>query len=151
MVVTWDFAEPPIAMRARVGEMSTRVLVRVRRWAPTCLAALFIGSGTLHLVVPERFLPLVPGGLPARDAIIIVSGVAELLCAGGLLSGARWASPASVLLLLAVFPGNVAFAVETTADTASSRVLVAIAWARLPLQVPLVWAALQARASRPPQ
>ncbi len=127
--------------------MCTRFLVRVRRWAPTGLAALFIGSGTLHLLVPDRFLPLVPGGLPARNAIIVTSGIAELVCAGGLLFGARWASPASALLLFAIFPGNVAFAVGVTADSASSRLLVIAAWARLPLQLPLVWAALQARDS----
>ena len=118
---------------------------QLRRWAPTGLAALFLASGTLHLVRPGRFLPLVPIGLPARDAIILTSGIAELVCAGGLLSGARWAGPASALLLIGVFPGNVAFAVATTADAASSRLLVAAAWARLPLQAPLIWAALQAR------
>jgi uncharacterized membrane protein len=117
----------------------------VRRWAPRGLAALFIGSGTLHVVRPDVFQSLVPDALPARDAIILISGLAELVCAGGLLLGARWAGSASALLLLAVFPGNVAFALGTTADPTSSRLLVAAAWARLPLQVPLVWAALQAR------
>ena len=90
------------------------------------------------------FLSLVPDALPARDAIIATSGLAELVCAGGLLTRARWAGPASALLLVAVFPGNVAFAVGATADPASSPLLIAAAWARLPLQAPLIWAALQA-------
>ena len=125
--------------------MSTEPLARIRRWAPTGLAALFVVSGTLHLVRPAFFEPLVPGALPARDVIIMTSGIAELVCAGGLLTGTRWAGAASALLLVAVFPGNVAFAVGTTADPAASRLLVIAAWVRLPLQVPLVWAALQAR------
>ena len=125
--------------------MSTEPLARIRRWAPTGLAALFVVSGTLHLVRPAFFEPLVPGALPARDVIIMTSGIAELVCAGGLLTGTRWAGAASALLLVAVFPGNVAFAVGTTADPAASPLLVIATWVRLPLQVPLVWAALQAR------
>ena len=51
----------------------------LRRWAPSFVAALFVGSGTLHLVRPESFISLVPSGMPARDAVILVSGVAELI------------------------------------------------------------------------
>jgi len=133
------------AIRARVGVMKMVSLTRIRRWAPTGLAALFAMSGTLHLVRPESFESLVPGVLPARDLIIMTSGIAELVCAGGLVTGARWAGTASAWLLVAVFPGNVAYAVTTSADPAASTLLVAAAWVRLPLQIPLVWAALQAR------
>ena len=118
---------------------------RVRRWAPTGLAALFTGSGILHLVRPAVFLPAVPAMLPARDAIVLGSGIAELVCAGGLISGQRWAGPVSAALLVAIFPGNLAVAVATAADPGASRLAVAAAWARLPLQAPLIWAALQAR------
>jgi uncharacterized membrane protein len=83
--------------------------------------------------------------MPAGGAVIAVSGVAELVCAAGLLARARWAGPASTILLVAVFPGNVAYAIRVTADPASTSWLVAAAWLRLPLQVPLIWAALQAR------
>ena len=118
---------------------------RVRRRAPTGLAALFIGSGILHLVRPSVFLPAVPSRLPARDAIILTSGIAELVCAGGLLSGKTWAGRASAALLVAIFPGNLVVAFATAADPGASRLAVAAAWARLPLQAPLIWAALQAR------
>lgn len=125
----------------------TRPISRLRRLARFGLGALFVGTGTLHLARPELFQSLVPAGLPAPDLIILASGVAELACAGGLLSGSRWAGPASALLLLAVFPGNVAFALTTGADPGASSLLVAAAWARLPVQVPLIWAALQSRPS----
>ena len=120
-------------------------LARIRRWAPRALGAVFLVSGTLHLVRPQIFLPLVPDALPARDAIVLVSGIGELICAAGLLSGARWAGPASAALLVAVFPGNISFALSAATDASAPRWLVAAAIARLPLQVPLVWAALQAR------
>ena len=94
---------------------------------------------------PETFIPLVPSGMPARDAVILVSGVAELICGAGLLARAGWAGPASALLLVAIFPGNLAFALDTAADGTAQPLLVVATWARLPLQVPLIWAALQAR------
>ena len=118
---------------------------RIRRAAPFALAALFLGSGTLHLVRPSAFGSLLPDGMPAGDLVIAVSGVAELVCAVGLLGRARWAGPASAILLVAVFPRNVAYAVRVTGDPASAPWLVAAAWLRLPLQIPLIWAALQAR------
>ncbi len=105
---------------------------------------MFVASGTLHLFRPAVFLPLVPDAMPAREAVVLVSGIAELVCAAGLLTRAPWAGPASALLLCAVFPGNVIFAVNASRDPGSSSALVAAAWARLPLQLPLVWAALQA-------
>lgn len=121
----------------------------LRRLAPIGLASLFCVSGVLHLVRPAIFAALIPRGLPAPGAIIAASGVAELVCAVGLLSGRRWAGSASALLLLAILPGNVTMAVDLARDPTASPSLVALAWLRLPLQLPLIWAALQARAGGP--
>lgn len=90
-----------------------------------------------------------PTGLPAPGAIMLASGIAELVCAGGLLAGKRWAGAISAVLLVAIFPANVTMAFATAADPDSSRRARFAAWARLPLQVPLVWAALQARRFEP--
>jgi uncharacterized membrane protein len=124
--------------------MATDPSARLRRWAPTGLAVLFALSGTLHLVRPGLFQSLVPAALPQRDAIVAVSGLAELVCAAGLFGRAGWAGPASALLLIAVFPGNVKMAMDAVADPGASRLLVAATIVRLPLQLPLIWAALQA-------
>lgn len=121
-------------------------MVRLRRVAPDALAAVFALSGVLHLVRPSGYEALIPPFMPAPGAIIAVSGVAELACALGLLRRDRWAGRASVGLLVAVFPANLWFAIATTADAAAAPWLVAGAWLRLPLQVPLIWAALQAHA-----
>ena len=128
--------------------MSGRPLDHIRSGAPVCLAALFGVSGVLHLVRPGRFLPLVPEVLPARTAIVLGSGVAEIACAAGLLTRARWAGMASALLLVAVFPGNVSFAIHATRTPSRSPLLLVAAWVRLPIQMPLIWAALQARRRR---
>jgi uncharacterized membrane protein len=125
--------------------MTKTRFARTSRWAPTGLAALFLASGTLHVIRPSLFLPLVPRAMPSRDAIVLASGVAELVCAAGLITKADWAGRASAVLLCAIFPGNVIFAVDVSRDPESSKALIAAAWARLPLQLPLVWAALQAR------
>ena len=117
----------------------------VRRFAPDALAALFAVSGVVHLVRPSVYEALIPPSFPAPGAIIVISGIAELVCAVGLVRRARWAGPASAGLLVAVFPGNVWFALSTTADPTAPSVLVAGSWLRLPLQVPLIWMALQDR------
>lgn len=121
---------------------------RARRIAPTALAALFLGSGTLHLLRPGVFARAVPTALPAPRAIIALSGIAEILCGIGLVARAPWAGPVSAALLVAIFPGNVAMAFATSADPGASRLARVAVWARLPLQAPLVWAALQARTPR---
>ena len=55
--------------------------------APTArlVTAMFAGSGVLHLVRPQIFEPIVPRVLPAHRELVLVSGVAEIACAAGLL------------------------------------------------------------------
>lgn len=94
---------------------------------------------------PDLYLPLMPDVLPAHEALILISGAAELVCAAGLIGNTRWAGPASAALLLAILPANIHFALATATDPGAPAWLVAGAWLRLPLQVPLIWAALQDR------
>lgn len=112
------------------------------------LAGLFAVSGTVHLVRPQVFEPIVPRALPARRELVYASGVAELLCAAGLLvprtrTLAGWASAA---LLVAVFPANVAMARQIRRR--GSAPLTAAAVLRLPLQVPMIRTALKATRGR---
>lgn len=115
------------------------------------LAALFLVSGTTHLVKPEVFEPLVPRALPTPRRLVHVSGVAEVACGLGLLHPRtrRVAGWASAALLLAVFPGNVQMSVSHGRRAArrqdtTSRATFAATVARLPLQLPLIRAALRA-------
>lgn len=123
----------------------------LRRWAPRGLAALFAFSGIVHLVRPQTFTPTVPRVLPRPTAIVYLSGVAELACAAGLAAQSRWAGTASAALLLAVLPANVQMALDASAgEGAAGRTKAAVLWARLPLQAPLIWAALQSRRHKQP-
>ena len=108
------------------------------------LALGFAVSGTVHLAKPEVYLPLMPRWVPAHKEVILASGVAEIACAAGLAVPAtrRVAGWASVLLLLGVYPGNIKMAVDAS-RTRSTRFKV-LAYGRLPLQLPMIKAALRA-------
>jgi uncharacterized membrane protein len=123
-------------------------VVRLRRRAPVVLAAAFTGSGIVHLVRPQVFAPIMPRAIPDEHHtnLIYASGLVELVCAAGLLRRTRWAGAASVATLVAVFPANVQMALDAgTGRNAGPSDNRAIAWGRLPLQLLMVWAALQAR------
>ncbi len=117
----------------------------IRRHSPTTLAAIFATSGILHFVRPETFAGIVPRFLPAPEAMVYLSGAAELICAAGLFSRREWAAFASVVLLIAILPANIQMAVDITGEHGASSWQSVAAWARIPLQIPLIWAALQAR------
>lgn len=96
-----------------------------------------------------------PPSLPAPDALILLSGVAEVLGGTGLLvpRRRRAAGLGLMLLLVAVFPANVemlrlyrARGVPWWGE--------ALLWARLPLQGLLIWAVWRVSrrtAVRPPR
>lgn len=101
------------------------------------LAQLLAGSAVIHLVKPGVFEPMVPEPFPPSETVL-VSGVAELICAVGLLvpRTRRVSGWASTALLLAVFPANVKMAVEAQRSASPFRRYGALA--RLPLQLPLL-------------
>ncbi len=111
------------------------------------LAVGFIGAGVMHFLKPRGFVQIVPPQLPAPEALVAVSGVAEVLGGIGLLiprlrKAAGWGL---VALLAAVFPANVYMATEASRFAALAPAW--LLWARLPLQ-PLAmawvwWAAVR--------
>lgn len=119
-------------------------------FAPYALAGLLAFSGTMHFVAARAFASIVPPQLPSPYGLVYVSGVAELACAAGLTvprtrRAAGWATAA---LFLAVFPANIQMALSADGHSQAYRLGT---YARLPLQVPLIWWAVSvARASRSP-
>ena len=106
------------------------------------LAVVMIGMGMLHLVQPDGFVKTVPPFLPAPLALVIVSGVFEILGGVGLLVPVlrRAASLGLVALYFAVFPANLNMAMNDI-QPAGSHVAPALLWLRLPFQIVLIlWA-----------
>ena len=115
----------------------------LRRDAKVVVGA-FLVSGAVHLIKPEVYEPLMPSWVPAHREVILASGVAELAGALGLLfpPTRRLAGLASAALLVGVFPGNVKMALD--ASKTRNTPFKAAAYARLPLQLPMIRGALRA-------
>jgi len=119
---------------------------RSRQYLPWIVAAAFTVSGVIHLAHPATFNPIVPHFLPWRAELVYVSGVAELVCAAGLWRRDRWAGTAAAALLVIIWPANVQGAI--TAQHGHDLATKVIGWGRLPLQIPLIWFALQSGQDR---
>ena len=108
------------------------------------LAGFFGFAGTMHFVIPRSYEAIMPPSLPMHREAVVVSGVAEIVGGGAVLSPrtrrlARWWLLA---LLVAVFPANVHMAVnpEQVRGLDLDRVPRWALWARLPLQpLAMLW------------
>ena len=86
----------------------------ILRWL---LAALYAAAGIVHLARPELFLPIVPDWVPLPRETVLVTGLAEIAGAAGLMT-ARLRKAAGLGLALyavCVFPANIKHAVEHVA------------------------------------
>jgi uncharacterized membrane protein len=118
-----------------------RLVTALKSYGPWIVAAAFSVSGMIHLFDPKEFTSIVPHFLPFSTGLVYASGVAELICAYGLWRRQRWAGIAATALLLALWPANLQAAVTAqNGDALSNQV---ISWIRFPLQIPLIWLALQ--------
>ncbi|GIM91571.1 DoxX family protein [Paractinoplanes toevensis] len=105
------------------------------------LAGLLATSGTLHFLVPRPFDSIVPRSLPgSRRTWTYASGAAELVVAAAIAypRSRKIGGLAAAALFIGVFPANVKMAVDWRHASPAKR---AIAYGRLPLQLPLIaWA-----------
>lgn len=100
----------------------------------------FTVSGVAHLVRPQIFYPLMPPQLGPPRPWVVASGLAELACAAGLATGQRWAPAVTTATLAVVWMGNAQMAVNLQRSRRPAWQKAA-AWARMPVQVPLMrWA-----------
>ena len=117
-------------------------------WLRAPLAALFVGTGTLHFTNPEPFTAIVPDALPAPRTLVHASGAAELIGGLGLLHR-RSLRPAGwwlIATLLAVFPANVGMALAPERHPGIPEWAL---WLRLPLQAALIAWVHRAALARP--
>ncbi|MBM2617455.1 hypothetical protein JIG36_18015 [Actinoplanes sp. LDG1-06] len=110
------------------------------------LASLLATTGLLHFAVPRPFDSIVPRSLPGKPRTwTYLSGAAELAVAAAIAHPRtrKLGGIAAAGLFVGVFPANVKMAVDWRNASPARR---AIAFGRLPLQVPLVlWARRVAR------
>jgi uncharacterized membrane protein len=119
---------------------------RYRSYLPWIVAAAFTVSGVVHLAHPTTFTSIVPHFLPLPTEFIYASGVAELICAVGLWRRDHWAGIAAAVLLVVIWPANLQDAI--TAQQGHDLTTKVVLWIRFPLQIPLIWFALQPGRSR---
>jgi uncharacterized membrane protein len=109
---------------------------RRRSTSAVCLAALLAVAGAAHFVIPRPYERIVPGVFSDPAFWVRWSGVAEIVCAGlvALPRTRRVGALVAAGVFVAVFPANVKMALD-------GGIPAGLAWARLPLQLPLVlWA-----------
>lgn len=104
------------------------------------IAAIFMTSGVLHLVKPSWYMSIMPPWIPAPFALVLISGVFEILGAACVLIpmtrvAAGWWL---IALLVAVFPANIQMLLKAHAEHASPAWQLALA-GRLPLQPALIY------------
>ncbi|MEO8623421.1 MAG: DoxX family protein [bacterium] len=104
------------------------------------IALLFAVSGALHFVKSEYYVRIMPPWLPAPLALVLISGVFEILGGAGLLLPATRviAGWGLIALLTAVFPANVQMLLNARAAHASPLWIAALI-ARLPAQPALIY------------
>lgn len=112
----------------------------VARWA---LSLVYATAGLAHLAFPEPFIRIVPGFVPWPEAVVMLTGLAELAGAVAL-HVPRMRRPAGLMLAfyaLAVWPANIKHAWEGIEIG-----LLPTGWwyhgPRLALQPVLIWLAL---------
>jgi uncharacterized membrane protein len=116
------------------------------------LVALMGGAGAMHFVRPDFFDAIVPRWMPGRArTTTYVSGAFELVGAA-LVANPRtrraggWWCTATIL---GVYPANIQMAIDGGIEGADPPLDSAVAaWARLPLQIPMVVLAVKVARGR---
>lgn len=115
------------------------------------MGALYVAAGVNHFVMSRLYLSIVPPYIPHPQAMVWLSGAAEIACGIAVLvpdgtvfrNSRRAACLGLIALLIAVFPANLHMALHPQLFPSIPTWAL---WARLPLQLPLIaWAWWHAR------
>ena len=112
----------------------------------------YVFAGVQHFRIPDAYLPMMPGYLPAHAELVFLSGVAEVLCGLGLLlpQTRRLAAWATIALLVAILPANIHVALHNVPLFGASEGAGIWNWVRLPFQfVFMAWAWWYTREAAP--
>jgi uncharacterized membrane protein len=110
----------------------------MRKFSLYVMILFYAGAGINHFIRPAFYLKIMPPWLPYPNALVLISGIAEILCAGLLFYSAtrRAGAWCTIALLLAVFPANIQMLIEYYNN---SNPLLWIAVVRIPVQFILIW------------
>lgn len=103
------------------------------------MSAFFVYAGISHFTKKHFFMKAMPPYIPNHEAMVILSGIAEIVFGIGLLFKQSQALAAwgIILLLIAIFPANIYMATSGKFHKIPKWLL----WLRLPLQLVLIaWA-----------
>lgn len=102
------------------------------------IALFFIAAGANHFLHPQPYLAMMPGYLPEPEALVGISGVAEILGGFGLIvpSARRFSAWGLIVLLVVIFPANIHIALHGWPGVDLPRWVL---WLRLPLQPLMIW------------
>ena len=102
------------------------------------MGVLYLGAGACHLLFPRFYLAIMPDYLPMAPTLVLASGIAEMAGGAGVLvpHTRRAAAWGLVALLVCVFPANLWMAQHAGRYRPIPPWML---WARLPLQIPLLW------------
>jgi uncharacterized membrane protein len=95
----------------------------------------FVFAGVLHFLIPSTYRKIVPPWVPAPEAMVYVSGVAEIAGGVGMMVPARRGLAGWWLIatMVGVFPANLHMAINADHYPAVPGGAVSL-WARLPFQ-----------------
>ena len=117
----------------RCDSVASGLLRRLR----TLAGPFFVFAGAMHFITPRPYRAMMPRWIPAPDAMVALSGVAEIAGGVGLLTphaaARRWAGRWLVATLVAIFPANVEMALHPDRYQKLPGGRAAL-WARLPFQ-----------------
>jgi uncharacterized membrane protein len=109
------------------------------RTARLTAGPVFIFAGVMHFVIPKVYKRIMPPYIPAPEAMVLASGVAEIAGGVALLRtptrrvGGWWL----IATLIAVFPANLHMALHPDEFSEIPGGAVSL-WARLPLQAAFI-------------
>jgi uncharacterized membrane protein len=113
-------------------------------------AVMFVLIGAMHLAKPEKLTYMITGILPYAHALVIISGVLEIILGIGLLFPFTrvYAAWALIVLLIAMFPANIHVAVKQLPAPGGLPAAPWYTWSRLAFQpvycIWIWWAAIAA-------
>jgi uncharacterized membrane protein len=95
----------------------------------------FVFAGVMHFVIPKTYRKIMPPYVPAPEAMVYASGVAEIVGGAGLIldRSRRMAGWWLIATMVAVFPANLHMALNPDQYPEVPGGAVGL-WARLPFQ-----------------